>query len=87
MQYIALIHRDAGTDYGVSFPDFPGLMTAGTDFDDARVMAEEALALHIEGLIEDGEALPEASSLENIMADSENRNGVPILIGLRSSLP
>jgi predicted RNase H-like HicB family nuclease len=82
MRYIALIHKDASTDYGVSFPDFPGLITAGTDFDDARAMAEEALALHVEGLIEDDEALPEASSLEDIVADPENRNGVPILIGL-----
>ena len=55
--YIGLIHKDAG-DYGVSFPDFPGLITAGTDLDDARAMAEEALALHIEGLAEDGEAIP-----------------------------
>jgi predicted RNase H-like HicB family nuclease len=56
--YIGLIHKDADSDYGVSFPDFPGLITAGTDLDDARAMAEEALALHIEGLAEDGEAIP-----------------------------
>jgi predicted RNase H-like HicB family nuclease len=82
MRYIALIHKDAGTDYGVSFPDFPGLITAGTDFDDARAMAKEALAMHLEGCIEDGEAIPEASSLEEIMADLENRGGVPILIAV-----
>ena len=61
--YIGLIHKDADSDYGVSFPDFPGLITAGTDLDDARAMAEEALALHIEGLAEDGEAIPEPSTL------------------------
>jgi predicted RNase H-like HicB family nuclease len=46
-QYIALIHKDAGSDYGVSFPDLPGCVTAGLDLDDARRMAEEALALHL----------------------------------------
>ena len=69
MQYVGLIHRDAGSDYGVSFPDFPGVVTAGKNLEDARAMAEEALALPIEGLVEDGETIPEASSLEAIMAD------------------
>jgi predicted RNase H-like HicB family nuclease len=29
-EYIALIHKDAGSDFGVSFPDFPGCVTAGS---------------------------------------------------------
>ena len=37
-------------------------------------MAEEALALHIEGLEQDGEAIPEPSSLEAVMADPDNRD-------------
>jgi predicted RNase H-like HicB family nuclease len=84
LQYIGLIHKDPGSDYGVSFPDFPGLVTAGKDLDDARVMAEEALAFHVEGLVEDDEAIPEASSLEAIMADPENRDGVAILVALNT---
>src|SRR5687768_3015797 len=79
-QYIGLIHKDTDSDYGVSFPDFPGLVTAGTTLDEARAMAEEALALHIEGLAEDGEAIPEPSSLQSIMADPQNRDGVAILV-------
>ncbi len=82
--YIGLIHKDADSDYGVSFPDFPGVVTAGTDLDDARRMAEEALALHVEGMIEDGEAIPEPSSLEAIMAGPENKDGVAILVSLRA---
>ena len=78
--YIALIHKDANSDYGVSFPDLPGCVTAGTTLDDARAMAEEALALHLEGMAEDGEAIPEPSALEAIMAERENRDAVAILI-------
>ena len=78
--YIALIHKDADSDYGVSFPDLPGLITAGSTLDEARAMAEEALALHLEGLAEDGEAVPEPSSLEAIMADPGNRDGVAVLV-------
>ena len=66
-QYIALIHKDADSDFGVSFPDLPGCVTAGATLDEARDMAEEALALHIEGLEQDGEAIPEPSSLEAVM--------------------
>lgn len=79
-QYIALIHKEDGSDYGVSFPDFPGCVTAGVSLDESRAMAHEALALHIEGMTEDGETIPEPSSLETIMADRENRDGVAILV-------
>jgi predicted RNase H-like HicB family nuclease len=46
-QYIALIHKDRDSDYGVSFPDLPGVITAGTSLDEARDMAAEALAFHL----------------------------------------
>lgn len=78
--YIALVHKDADSDYGVSFPDLPGCITAGSTLDEARTMAVEALALHLEGLTEDGEAIPEPSSLEAIMAERENHDAVAILV-------
>lgn len=78
--YIALIHKDEDSDYGVSFPDLPGVVSAGSTLDEARAMATEALAFHLEGLAADGEAVPEPSSLEDIMAIAENRDGVAVLI-------
>ncbi|MBV8737955.1 MAG: type II toxin-antitoxin system HicB family antitoxin [Alphaproteobacteria bacterium] len=86
-QYIGLIHKDAESDYGVSFPDFPGVVTAGRSLDEARTMAAEALECHVEGMIEDGEALPEPSSLEAVMADPQNRDGVAILVALKEKAP
>ena len=50
MEYIAYLHKDSKSDFGVSFPDFPGCVSAGKTLEEARRMAEEALALHIEGL-------------------------------------
>ena len=82
--YIGLIHKDADSDFGVSFPDFPGVITAGTDLNDARAMAEEALSFHIEGLVEDGEAVPEPSTLDAVMADPANRDGVAILVSVKT---
>lgn len=80
--YIALIHKDPDSDCGVSFPDFPGCVTAGSTLDEARSNAVEALALHVEGMVEDAEPVPEPSSLEAVMADAENRDGVAILVAL-----
>ena len=85
--YIGLIHKDADSDFGVSFPDFPGVVTAGTSLDDARAMAEEARSLHIDGLTEDGEAIPEPSSLEEVMSDPDNRSGVAILVSVKTEQP
>ncbi|MBU2514693.1 type II toxin-antitoxin system HicB family antitoxin [bacterium] len=69
--YIALIHKDSDSDYGVSFPDFPGCITAGKTIDEAKDMAQEALSGHIKVMDEFGDKIPEPSNLEKIM-DSYN---------------
>ncbi|MCA9470996.1 MAG: type II toxin-antitoxin system HicB family antitoxin [Nitrospirales bacterium] len=83
MDYVAIIHKDEGSHYGVSFPDFPGCVIAGGTVDDAKNMAAEALALHVEGLQEDGIAIPRPSSLEVIMKSPDFANGVAFLVSLQ----
>lgn len=39
------------------FPQFPGCVTAGDTLQEALFMAQEALSLHLEGMLEDGEAI------------------------------
>jgi predicted RNase H-like HicB family nuclease len=78
--YIAVVHKEAASDYGVSFPDFPGCVTAGKTIDEAKDLALEALLFHLEGMQEDGEALPVPSSLEKIIADPENADAVAFLV-------
>jgi hypothetical protein len=46
-------------------------------------MAEEALVFHIEGMIEDGEAIPEPSTLDAVMTDPAVRDGVVTLISTK----
>ena len=41
--YIALIHKDSDSCYGVSFPDIPGVFTAGDTVDEAMQQAHEVL--------------------------------------------
>ena len=78
--YVALLRKQTDSDFGVDFPDFPGCVTAGETLEDARRMAAEAIQLHIEGMIEDGDAIPAPSRLDDIMADPHHRDGVAVLI-------
>jgi predicted RNase H-like HicB family nuclease len=41
--YIALIQKDASGTFNVSFPDLPGIVTAGDTLDEAIEEAEETL--------------------------------------------
>lgn len=77
--YIGVIHKDRHSDYGVSFPDFPGCITAGSTLEEAMDMAREALALHIEGMQEDGDSIPEPSALEHIKKFL-TKNGVAVVV-------
>ena len=81
--YIGVIHKDAKSDYGISFPDFPGCVSADATLDGVRETGEAALALHVRGMIEDGDPIPEPSSLETVMAQADFRDGVAVLVPLR----
>ncbi len=79
--YLAFIHKDTDSDYTVTFPDFPGCITASSTLDEARAMAQEALPFHLEGLLEDGETLADPMLLEEALeADPANRRAVAFLV-------
>lgn len=47
--------------YSIWFADFPGCVSAGDTIAEIIEGAHEALALHVSGMIEDGEQIPAAS--------------------------
>jgi predicted RNase H-like HicB family nuclease len=68
--YPALLQANpSGIGFGVIFPDLPGCVSAGDTAQEASVAAAEALALHIEGMVQDGETLPEPSSPDAPLPD------------------
>ena len=83
--YLAIMHKDAESDYGVSFPDFPGCITAGGTLDEAKDMAGEALTGHMQAMLDDGEEIALPSSLETVMATPDFADGVAFLVSV--SLP
>ena len=67
--YIASVHKDSGTSYGVSFPDIPGCVSAGDTFEEAVVNAAEALSGHLALMKADGDAVPTPRSFEELKRD------------------
>ena len=84
-QYVGLIHKEETSDCGVSFPDFPGVVTAAATVDEARDLAEQALAFHVEGMVEDGAPVPKPTPIEQIEADPDYPERASILVPLKIS--
>ncbi|GBC64035.1 type II toxin-antitoxin system HicB family antit oxin [Desulfonema ishimotonii] len=78
--YISVIHKEDDSGYGVSFPDFPGCISVGNTLEEVRNMAAEALEFHIEGMLEDGEAIPEPSVLDDVVNDPENADALTFIV-------
>src|SRR6516165_603291 len=85
MDYIAYLHKDRDSDFGVSFPDFPGCITAGKTLEEAHRMAAQALALHIAGMVEDGEEIPAPSTLDALAKDPARKDAVAFLVHVDSA--
>jgi len=68
-QYLALVHKAPGFRFGVTFPDLPGCVAAGDSASAALASARGALALHIDGMTENGDPLPPARGMDEILAD------------------
>lgn len=78
--HIGIIHKDADSDFGVSFPDFPGCITAGKTLDEAGRMAQEVLAMHMDGMAQDGEKIPVPMSLEQAQAHEFAEEAVAFIV-------
>lgn len=79
-EYIALIHKDSGSAFGASFPDLPGCISVADSLEELRPMIEEALGFHIEGMIEDSNAVPEPSTLDEILNAGGYSDAVAVMV-------
>jgi len=61
MKYVA-VFEPTDTGLSVYVPDLPGCISTGADFDDAERNIREAIQLHLKGIREDGEPIPEPTS-------------------------
>jgi len=77
--YIALVQAGPSA-CSVSFPDFPGLVTAARTIDAAVERAGEALARHVEDMLKDGETIPPPCSFEDVKKFAPNYRDVMLVL-------
>lgn len=77
--YLAVMEPNTDGSYSVFFPDLPGCFSYGRDLDEAIRMAAEAASLHVYGLENDSEPVPQASSALD-HEDTEGNIVAPITI-------
>jgi len=82
MNYPVVIHKDKKSDYGVTVPDLPGCFSAGSTFDLALENAREAILMHVEGMLEDGEPVPAPKTIEQLRRNSDFAGGVWALVSV-----
>ncbi len=58
----AVIIEKGERSYGAYVPDLPGCISVGDTLDEVRQMIREAMELHIEGMLRDGDEVPEPTS-------------------------
>jgi predicted RNase H-like HicB family nuclease len=67
-EVFALLHEEDGS-YGISFPDFPGVISGGDTAEEAIRRGRDTLAFHVASLIDDGDMLPRLRGLAELRDD------------------
>jgi predicted RNase H-like HicB family nuclease len=80
-----VIHKDEDSDYGVTVPDFPGCFSAGDSVEDALRQACEAIELHLEGMLEDGESIPNMTPFEDLQRKRAYKGGAWFFVAIDPS--
>lgn len=66
-RFLVVIEKANG-NYSAYSPDLPGCVATGKTREDAERNMREAMLMHVEGLIEDGEPVPEPDSFAEYIA-------------------
>ena len=81
MRFIVVLHTDDGARFGATVPDLPGCFSGGDSLDEALENVREAIDVQVEGLIEEGLAVPEQlRSLAIHQANADYADGVWALV-------
>lgn len=62
MKEYAVIFEKTSTGWSAYAPDLPGLGVAGPTYEATEELIREGIAFHIEGLLRDGETVPEPTT-------------------------
>jgi len=82
MRYTVVIHKDRKSDYGVTVPDLPGCFSAGETMEEALTNSVEAIECHLEGLLLDGDEIPQAQPVEAHLKNKDYAGGTWALVSV-----
>jgi predicted RNase H-like HicB family nuclease len=68
----AVIYEKTGTGYSAYAPDLPGCITTGATREETERLMVEAMEFHIAGMREEGEAIPESTTLAAMVTVGAN---------------
>jgi predicted RNase H-like HicB family nuclease len=67
-EYLVIIERE-GDSWGAYCPDLPGLGVVGDTREEVEQLIRDGLALHLEGLRDAGEPIPEPAAVGTTLVD------------------
>lgn len=65
--------------YSVFFPDLPGAISAGDNYEHAIENAKECLSLHLYGMLKDHEKIPMPSHISDVLKQIEKKALVALI--------
>ena len=69
--YIAIVHKDRDSAYGLTFPDAPGCFSAADEMDDLFANAAEAIALWTEAMVAEHQVIPVPRDFSELKRDPD----------------
>jgi len=67
MEYLVIIERGPRS-FGAYVPDLPGCMAVGAAREEVESLIQEAIKFHIDGMRQDGQPVPEPSSVGQLVS-------------------
>ncbi|MBO5408887.1 MAG: type II toxin-antitoxin system HicB family antitoxin [Clostridia bacterium] len=77
--YPAILTFEEGYEIAVTFPDLPGCATSGETEAEALLCAKEALGLHLFGMEQDGDIIPEPTSVKSLMEELDSNECISVI--------
>jgi predicted RNase H-like HicB family nuclease len=62
-----VIYEEGPASWGAYVPDLPGLISVGDSREEVEILLQEAIEFHVEGMIEEGLAIPSPSSFAGVI--------------------
>jgi predicted RNase H-like HicB family nuclease len=82
MNFPVAIHKEPNSIYGVSVPDLPGCISAGSTIDEALAEVREAITLHLEGVLEEGLDWPTPSDIETLRQSPDYAEAIWAIVSI-----